>query len=135
MCQTDQKDPTTNYGKNKPVTEINLKENDLRLQSELWRKKIDRPKNITAALSILDGLFGDNETPKLVWHRNCRPNFMSRAKLDRYVDDTETIDVESDNNMLDNSASNSSMYLRNQAATYLKDSNCIVCHRMVEWYI
>ena len=52
---------------------------------------------------------------------------MSRAKLDRYVDDTETIDVESDNNMLDNSASNSSMYLRSQATTYLKDSHCAVC--------
>ena len=37
------------------------------------------------------------------------------------------MDVESDNDMLDNSALNSSMYLRSQAATYLKDSNCIVC--------
>ena len=35
VCQTDQKDPTTNYRKSKPVTEINLQENSLRLQSEL----------------------------------------------------------------------------------------------------
>ena len=52
---------------------------------------------------------------------------MSRAKLDRYVDDTTTIDVESDNNKVDNSASNNSMYLRSQATTYLKDSHCALC--------
>ena len=117
VCQSDKKDPETNYRQNKPVTEINLMASDIRLQYELWRKKIDRPEKITTALNILEGLFCDNKNSKLVWHRkDCRPNFMSKAKLDHYADDTETMDVESDNDIL-------------------KDSNCIVCHRMVEWYI
>ena len=83
------------------------------------------------ALSVLERRFNDNGNPKLVWHiKDCRLNFMSKAKLERYADATETMDVESDNDMLDNSASNSNIYLRSQAVTYLKDSNCTVyCHR------
>ena len=69
VCQSDKKDPETNYRQNKPVTEINLKASDLRLQCELWRKKIDRPEKSTTALNILKGLFCDNKNSKLVWHR------------------------------------------------------------------
>ena len=103
VCQSDKKDPETNYRPNKPVTEINLKASYIRLQCELWRKKIDRPEKMTTALSVLERLFNDNGNPKLVWHRkDCRPNFMSKAKLEHYADATETMDVESDNDMLDN---------------------------------
>ena len=131
VCQSDKKDPKTKWRRNIPVIPIDVDRNDIKEQCEKWRKKVNRPANITSAIDILDDLFSQCDKPKLVWHRQCRPAFMSSTKLDRHTDETidESMNIaegaESDTE--DHSALNNSMHLRSQAVPHNKDIHCVVC--------
>ena len=121
MCQTDKKEPKTNYRTNIPVTKVpNI--HAVKVQCELWKKKVHRPGNITVALGILDNLFSESENPTIVWHyKKCRPNFMSKSILDHYADKMELNINPSDTDGVDSdhdSTLNSRMFLRSQAVAY-----------------
>ena len=148
VCQSDKKDPKTKWCRNIPVIPIDVDRNDIKEQCEKWRKKVNRPANITSAIDILDDLFSQCDKPKLVWHRQCRPAFMSSTKLDRHTDETidESMNIaegaESDTE--DHSALNNSMHLRSQAVPYNKAIHCVVCcfseqngklHQVLSWAV
>ena len=121
VCQTDKKEPKTNYRTNIPVTKVpNM--HAVKLQCELWKKKIDRPGYITVALGILDNLFSESENPTTVWHyTKCRPNFMSKSILDNYTDKIELDDInpsDTDGVDSDHDSTLNSMFLRSQSVAY-----------------
>ena len=129
-------DPRRSYRLDTPVVEAD--------STILWKKqylcikrKAKVPNNIAASILILDNLFGNSDSLCLMWHRDeCRPNFMSKERLDRYPDidantskpkhsqsqESSTLNEEVKHN-------NYCLYRRSQASDtkYLRNIHCVVC--------
>ena len=92
------------------------------------------PSNITAAVAVLNELLQENENPKLLWHCECRPNFMSKNKLNRFHDysDTTDIGINELDNALPTYSNTESVFLRSQAQNYIKGVQCVLCCSGIE---
>ena len=118
ICQTEKKDPKSQFRKNIPLVQIgNL--DTFKKACELWHRRESRPYNITAALSMADEAISNaSATINLVCHRHCRSNFL------RVTYTADDIGPAGDAAALPKEGNS---FLRSKAPSYDKDTQCVIC--------
>ena len=130
ICQSKKRCKTT---RSKTDTAVLVSDIDgIKDMYRQWKERQHFPEAIRTAISVLEEAFKSSDTPNLIWHRNpCRITFMSRSILDRY----ETVEGSSsqagaeavDHNTTDTTETYQRPFLRSEAPTYTKDTDCILC--------